>query len=410
MHFLKTIWEFISTQVTPIFDEDWFANSISLAGGILGTIAFFMQLPKKIKPIAINTGNIEFEISEQGTAEQRIVKLESVKLSIVFSNSKKAFGVIEDVFIRIYTSGSFTPESVLYFPTSQITNGKTDAFTPIVLQPNSSASMLLVFGKLEETRSSKFISVDQHYIVDVFYKLRGRSKTMRIPSIYTYNPSEVVNGKIVLKNITQEVSRSSYINKLAPITKSLYKGVLGYVFTMAGHRIKRYIITLPINAILGIFESFTQITIATISNIIAYSIKRPIIIRYLKKIRTIRFKFGNSELKPITISAFDKIIQHIDKATTDINGSIPKTDHLLFKIEPGRGTLERNNKKIIIYMPGDTSIYAHDVASESALSLKFELNKNRWGFNYWTYNNNIITPFNIALMILNYFGFYSIHR
>ena len=120
IEFFQNIYIEIQEKMSNILGEAWLANVISLVMGILGTLAFFMQIPKKIKPVVIPNGDIIFKVEEKNVHNRHWTILNGIELSLSISNLKNSVGIMEDLFVRIYTTESYNPETVIYYATKKI--------------------------------------------------------------------------------------------------------------------------------------------------------------------------------------------------------------------------------------------------------------------------------------------------
>jgi len=105
-----------------------------------------------------------------------------------------------------------------------------------------------------------------------------------------------------------------------------------------------------------------------------------------------------------------EVYLHIDKLIKEINDKTNKDDEISLISHGNDFLLQRHGVEIEVYMPGDSAIYAHDRKIEKIFYVKYELEENKWGIRYWSYKNKFITPYNMAINILNYFVLYSIVR
>ncbi|MDR2535358.1 MAG: hypothetical protein LBD29_04910, partial [Treponema sp.] len=141
MSIIQEIINSLQTKMVALLGETWIANGISLIMGVLGTIAFFMQMPRKIKPIAIQYGDIALKVEEINSNRYHWIRLTGIELFLSLSNLKNAVGIIEDIFVRIYTTESYNPETDRYHATTISIDGNEATFVPFVLSPNSHISI-----------------------------------------------------------------------------------------------------------------------------------------------------------------------------------------------------------------------------------------------------------------------------
>lgn len=399
MKFLETI--------ICIISEDWFANSIGLIGGVLGALAFFFQLPKRLKPVIITNGDVEFIIQEKQNNGHHWATLESIQLSISITNQKNAYGIIEDIFIRVYSSDSFNPVADLYFPTKICIENYESVFTPIVLNPESLVNLRITFSESESGKSKKVIDENNSYIVDIYYKLRGKKKTICLPSIITFRSKDKKDNLLLLKNMTRVIERQKYSKKLGKLYSSNYDGILGYVIQDIKLAIKYKLFLNPKNTIKDFVLTIVYFFHTMFSNLIAVIVIKPIIIGQSKNPFKHRVTFGDPEKKPITQKHFQRLLKYTEDIVKQINKNIVTENCIIIEKTDKKMILRRKDKKLDIYMPGDTSIYAQVLESENTINLQFELKKNKIGLFYWIYNKKKISIYNMAILIINYFGFYS---
>jgi len=408
MTFPENIINEIQTKMISLLGEDWVANGISLILGILGTIAFFMQLPKKIKPIVMQFGDVIFHITERMANNRVWLDLNKIELSISISNLKNAVGIMEDMFVRVYCYDSFNPETVVYFPTKFITEENENDFTPFILGPNSHTSMKIIFGQVEHRRSEKTITTENHYIIDLFYKIKGIKKPYATKSIHTYNYGKIADGKLILKNLTLNIERDKYYKNLRKTYKTNYNGIINLYFSNLLRKIKYRLYYLPKRYFFGLFETTALLLKYVLTNIFAIVISKRIIISEGKKVRQPRITLGNKEHREITEKTIKEVHIHIDKLIKEINDKINNDDKIFLISQGNNFLLQRHGEEIEVYMPGDSSIYAHERNIEKIIYIKYDLEESKWGIKYWRYKNKFITPYNMAINILNYFILHSI--
>jgi hypothetical protein len=408
--FLQSSINSLQARMVSLLGEAWIANFISLVFGVLGAIAFFMQLPRKIKPIVMQSGDVVFHITKKNSYNnQSWLDLEKIELTLSISNLKNAVGIMEDMFVRVYCSDSFNPETVVYFPSKIITEENENDFTPFVLGPNSHTSMKIIFGQVEHSRSEKEISTKNHYIIDLFYKIKGKKRPYTIKSIYTYNDGNITNGKMKLKNLTMNIERDKYYKNLRKTEKTAYNGIINFYFDNLQSDIKYRLYYMPKKYFFGLFETISLLLKYVLTNIFAIVISKRIIIGEGRKVRQPRFSWGNKEHRLIAEKTMEKVYLHIEKLIKEINNKTNNDDDKIFLIlQENNYLLQRHGKEIKIYMPGDSSIIAHDGNIEKAISIMYDLKESRWGIKYWSYKNKFITPYNMAINILNYFVLQSI--
>jgi hypothetical protein len=192
----------VQVKMISFLGEAWFANGISLIMGILGTFAFFMQKQKKIKPTVIQYGDIIFNVTEKNLFNQHVIDLNSSELNLSITNLKNAVGIMEDIFVRVYATESYQPETVIYFAKKITIDEKESDYTPFILSPNSHVSMKVLFGQVEHGRSEKAITLNNNYAIDIFYKLKGIKKPFNLNSIITFNKGKISENKLELINLS----------------------------------------------------------------------------------------------------------------------------------------------------------------------------------------------------------------
>lgn len=414
MDFIDFLQNFINSfqaGMVSLLGEAWIANLISLVMSLLGTIAFFMQFPKKLKPIVMQFGDVFFHITEKKLDNnQSWLDLDKIELSVSISNLKNAVGIMEDMFVRVYCSDSYNPETVVYFPSKTITGEDENDFTPFILGPNSHTSMKIIFGKVEQYRSGKTISSKNHYIIDLFYKIKGKRKPYAIKSIYTFNDGKIVDGKLTLKNQTMNIERGKYYKNVKKTEKTTYKGIINVYFEKLLTSIKYRIYYLPKRYFFGLFETIALLIKYALTNTFAIVISKRVIISGGRKVWQPRITFGNKEHRAITEKTMKEVYLYIDKLIKEINDKADNDDKISLISNENNFLLQRHGNEIEVYMPGDSSIYAHDQKIEKVFYVKYELEESKWGIKYWSYKNKFITPYNMAINILNYFVLYSIVR
>ena len=408
MDFLQDFINSFQAKMVTLLGETWIANFISLVLGLLGTIAFFMQLPKKIKPIVMQFGDVVFHITEKKVHDRAWLNLNKIELSISISNLKNAAGIMEDMFVRVYCYDSYNPETVVYFPNKIITEENENDFTPFILGPNSHTSMKIIFGQVEHRRSEKTISAEAHYIIDLFYKIKGIKKPYAIKSIYTYNDGKITDGKLILKNLSMNIERDKYYKNLRKTEKTTYNGIINFYFNKLLGDIKYRIYFLPRKYFLGLFETITLLLKYVLTNIFAIVISKRVIINEGKKVKQPRISWGNKENRSITEKTMKEVYLHINKLINEINNKTNENDKIFIITQDSNFLLQRHSKEIQIYMAGDSSIIAHDQDIEKIIYIEYELKESRWGIKYWSYKKKFITPNNMAINILNYFLLHSI--
>jgi hypothetical protein len=408
MDFLQNIINPFQAKMITLLGETWIANFISLIMGLLGTIAFFMQLPKKIKPIVMQYGDVIFHITEKNAYQQIWYDLDKIELSLSISNLKNAVGIMEDMFVRVYSSDTYNPETVVYFPSKIITEGIENNYTSFILGPNSHISMKIIFGQVEHSRSEKIISLKNHYIIDLFYKIKGVKKPYSIKSIYTYNDGNISDNKLILKNLTMNTERDKYYKKLKKTYKTSYNGIINYFFTQLLKDIKYKFYYLPKRYFFGLFETVAIFVKYVLTNIVAIIISKKILISEGRKIRQVGFSFENKEHRSVTEKTLKVIYLYIDKIIKEINNKMNEDDKIFLIPQKNDFLLQRFGKEIKVYMPGDSSIYAQVLNNEKTINIQYDLKESKWGIKYWSYNNRFITPYNMAINVLNYFILHSI--
>jgi len=408
IEFIQNVFSGIQSKMLVILGEAWIANVISLIMGILGTLAFFMQIPKKIKPVVIQYGDIIFKVEEKNSHGRHWITLTGIELYLSVSNIKNAVGIMEDIFVRIYTTDSYNPETVIYYITKKTIDGIEDDFTPFILSPNSNISMKAFFGQVEQRRSEKIISLDRNYTVDIYYKIKDIKKPFSLKSIITFNNSKIDNNQLILKNLSMNIERDKYYKVLKKIYRSTYKGITNFHFTNLIQNIRYYFLYKPKQFFIGFFETLLFILKYIITNIIALFITRKIILKEGRKIRQPKITFGNKEHRLLMEKTMKNISKCIEKLIEGLNNGIKDENKIVFSLQGNGFNLTRFGKVIQTYAPGDSSIYAQVLDNENTINIHYQIKESRWGIKYWSYNNKFITPYNMAINILNYFALYTI--
>ena len=406
--FLNIINE-IQTKMVSFLGEAWFANVISFIMGILGTFAFFMQVPRKIKPTVMQYGDIIFNVTEKKSLARPYIDLNSIELNLTISNLRNAVGIIEDLFVRVYTTDSYQPETVTYFATSITMDEKESDYTPFILSPNSHVSMKVRFGKVEHSRSEKIVTLENHYVLDIFYKIRGIRKPFSLNSILTYNKGKITDNRIELINLSMNIERDKYYKVQKKTYGSTYKGITNYFIVNRVHDIKYYVYYLPKRFFYGFFETLAYFFMFILTNIFAFFISRNIIIYEGKKFKKVRFSFGNKEHRIIKENTIKKLYSYIEKLVKEVNEGVKEENKIMFVTQQeDKFILSRFGEQLTVYSPGDSSIYAQVLEGENKINLRFEIKESKWGIKYWAYEGRLITQYNIAIKILNYFTLLTI--
>jgi hypothetical protein len=407
MEWIKETLEKFSLKMVGLLGTNWIANSISLAMGVLGTFSFFMQLPKRIRPIVIQYGDVVLTVDEHNARGRQWLSLNAIELLLIITNLKNAVGVIEDMFVRVYTTDSFNPETVIYFPTKKTIDGNEFDFSSFVLNPNSEYTMKICFGQVEQTRSEKIIAIDKQYAFDIYYKIKGRMKIFKLKTIVTFNNQNIENSKITLKNINMNIQRSKYYKRLKKIYRATYDGILDYIVQDKLFELKYNLLILPKRYFLGFFETVYYFLKYVFSNVFAYFINRPLIKNFIRKVRKVKITLGNEFYREFTKKTFVKMVKIIITIINDINNGLPEEDKIGINNENTRLRLNRFGKEITIYMPGDSMILAQVIEEENTINIEYQLRKSKWCIMYWSCNKKMITIYNMALKIINYFGLYT---
>jgi hypothetical protein len=352
-------------------------------------------------------GNVVLTVDEHTVRNRQWLSLNAIELLLTITNLKNAVGVIEDMFVRVYTTDSFNPETVIYYPNKKIVDGNEFDFSSFVLNPNSEFTMKMYFGQVEQRRSEKIIAIDKQYAFDVYYKIKGRQKLFKLETIVTFNNQKIENNKIILKNINMDIQRDKYYKKLKKIYRATYDGILDYIIRDKLFNLKYNLLLLPRRYFLGFFETVYYCLKYGFSNVFAHFINRPLITNFAKKIRNIKITSGNKFHREITENTLKKMIKIIIAITNDINNGLPDEDKIGINNENTRLKLNRFGKEITIYMPGDSTILAQVIEQENMINIEYQLNKSKWCIMYWSYNKKMITIYNMALKIINYFGLYT---
>ena len=406
--FLYFILAETQTKLIAFLGEQYLSNGISLIMGILGTIAFFMQKQKKIKPIVMQNGDITFNVTEKNVNDNYLVYLNSVELYLTISNLKNAIGIMEDVFVRIYPTGTYQPETVIYFANKKKIEDKESEFTPFIISPNSHISIKIEFGQVEHNRSEKIITLEKHYALDVFYKINGIRKPIMLKTIFTYNLGKIENNKLELKNLSIIAERDKYYKVKNKIYKSTYKGIINFYLNNRLHKIKRYIFYIPKRYLFGLFETIFYFLKFVITNIISFVISKKIIIREGRKIANPNIHVGNEQHRVLNDKTINKLFTHIERIIEEMNEELLDDNKILITRQDNKLVLTRFLRKLEIYQPGDSSICIHIGKGENIINLRFEIKESKWGIKYWSYEGKFITQYNMAIKILNYFTLYAL--
>jgi hypothetical protein len=408
MEFLQNIINLIQEKMVSLLGEAWMANFIALIMGVFGTFAFFMQLPKKIKPLVMQFGDIIFYITKKTNQNNVWFDLNKIELSISISNLKNAVGIMEDFFVRVYSTDSYNPETVIYFPTKIIIEGNENDYTPFILSPNSHISMKIIFGQVEHRRSEKTITLENNYMIDLYYKIKDTKKPYAIKSILTYNNGKIVDDKLILKNLNMNIVRDKYYKKLKKINTTSYKGIINYFFKNLMSDIRFNFYYTPKKYIVGFFETIIIYLVYVVTNIFAILVSKKIIISEGRKVRKVNISFGNKEHRVIAERTLRKMYSYIEKLIGEINNKMVDEDKVILISQKNSFILQRFGKEINIYMPGDSSIYAQVLKTENPINIQYNIKESKWGIKYWSYNNKFITPYNMTITILNYFILHSL--
>jgi hypothetical protein len=410
MNLLRLILNEIQTKLISFLGEQYLANGISLIMGILGTIAFFLQKQKKIKPIIVQTGDITFNVTTKNMNNNTWIDLNSIELLLTISNPRNAIGILEDIFIRIYATDSYQPETVIYFANKKIIEDKKSEFTPFIISPNSNVSMKVEFGQVQHNRSEKTITLKDHYALDVFYKIKGIRKPIMMKTIFTYNVGKIENNQLEVKNLSMSIERDKYYKVRNKIYRSTYKGIINLYFDNKIYKIKRRIYYIPKQYIFGIFEIIICFCQFIITNAIAFLISKRIIVNEGRKIVNPKFSIGNAQHRLFCDKTLDRLFVYIEKIINDMNEGLLDDNKIIITRQGNKFEISRFLKKLEVYQPGDSSIYAYVRDGENKINLHFEIKESNWGLYYWSYENKFITQYNMAIKILNYFTLHTLIR
>lgn len=398
----------VQSKMISFLGEAWFANGISLIMGILGTFAFFMQKQKKIKPTVIQYGDIIFNVTEKNSFNRHLIDLNSIELNLSITNLKNAVGIMEDIFVRVYATESYQPETVIYFAKKITVDEKENDYTPFILSPNSHVSMKVLFGQVEHGRSEKTITLDNNYALDIFYKLKGIKKPFNLNSIITFNKGKINGNRLELINLSMTVERDKYYKVRKKTYRSTYKGIINYFVVNIVHDIKRYIYYLPKRYFLGFFETLIYLFMFVITNVFAFFVSKRIILYEGKKFRRVMITVGNKEHRLVKENTIKKVFSYTDNLIKEMNEGLKDENKIMLTMQENGFDLCRFGKTLSVYSPGDSSIYAQVLESENKINLRFEIKESKWGIKYWSYEGKLITQYNIAIKILNYFTLHTI--
>jgi hypothetical protein len=389
----------MNIDANPIIDfirDDAFANVIGFAGGILGAVAFFSQLPKKVKPLFFNS---EYTNIYLGTDGSTIEKIES---KFVLHNASNKYCIITDVFAKIYESDSYTPDEDIYHATEVSKEDKPSSFTAIYVQPNETCEFDIILGENTSGRSKKRLYEERSYTIEVYFVIDGKRLYM-LPRDDTFTIKVKKDERIVLKSLTKAVKREKYERTIKKEKKhiSFYKGVINRFLADVGHFIKYKIIKRPI----WIVRDIIQWVILRPYFLYLFLKNKVLTVTVFKRygMRTFRtvVTSGDASKRTVSEKTINKLSKKLNKMIINIktkNGN----DAISIRSNDREIDLSKNKFTLHLYISGDGYINAHELKKESIIQLHFEY-KDKYIFSYWNYNNRIVSISEMANIIFNYF-------
>jgi hypothetical protein len=365
-------------------------------GAFLGVLTFINQFVVSFKPrIFINN---YFRISY---FENKKLEIESIVVCLTISNSKNAYGIIDDISIGIHETNVVQPRYKFMFPEGISTDNQDyKAFSPIILSPKSHST---VFIRFKNSKYEHTILGSDQFNFDIFCKYPHKRKWVKNASMHLYKyddePSAERNYKLINFDIEREPLRKS---KLKPEANT-YKGNIGRRLHLLKKRIS-FSLKLPVRIMLGAITTLFIIMYVSIHNAINWGILKNIALKESRK------KHGVT----VTMQDRDNYVDSTFRSTAkNVERLIKKSktgNPIVIKMENNAFELSRDGYSVRVISSGYESIYTSSGKAPTNINLEFLAKKTNIGYRYWVCDGKIVSRYGIALMIFDHFCLFSWER
>lgn len=377
------------------FGNNAVTNAIGLVGGILGAIAFFSQLPKKLKPILLSTDFVKIQLGTD------LSSIESIQANFTMFNKSNQNLLITDLFVKIYENNSYTPDEDIYHAT-RASDGEIERdFSALMVEPSSSRAFTVYLGENLSGRSKKRINKNGLYSIEIYAVLNG-TKIEKFPRIDSFNVKEQKDAPILLTSLTKAVERNRIEDRIKrfPMHSSNYKGLRERFGADLWHFVKYKLILRPfwlMRDIVGWMMLHARFLCKWLINWLVFQI---IFKRYGTKTYRSRVTIGDKNkaaATSITLKKLHKILDGLTKAINKENGG-----PIVLSTNDREINLEKNSYKLKIYASGDGHISVHRLEAHPEIRLSFNL-QNKYFSQYWQYERRLVSLHEMAIIILDLF-------
>lgn len=408
----------IFNEITRIIGQGWFANLIGLVGGFLGLFTFIDSYLINFKPKIYIGTRIVIEAIE----EKNFTRLNSIICSLELCNHRKKYGVIYDFAIRIYNADQINSDSSIYYASEIVDkipvdvqllqNQDYEVFNPVTVLPESNTSVNFVMAEVLHRSKMNFNNTKSYY-AEVYYQKKPKGKWYFVDKLYLFNKGQfdLTSKKYVSFTVlNSDTTREKLKHKVKTQKTSLYTGAFHKTIELAKSRYIYKFIKYPYYRVLDTLIAVPFFLNIAANYLIDKFIKLPLIKKSGRNVQKLNIKFGSPELKPMTISAFDKIFTELQKITNEINISATPDAQITLVKNDRQIIMSRYKLSIKFYLPGDTSIYVQElnVSHGSRLTYNLSLKNKIWNKKYWHLENyGFITVKSFCVRVLDAFIIHS---
>ena len=393
---------------------------VGLIGGILGFWSFIDNYLLKFKPKIFASSRVIFNFNEQ---KMTLSQLDNVALTMEISNHRKKYGSIHDLAARIYSTNEINPNPVTYFSSDiaekidlgemiYVLSGITE-FLPIAVEPNSSRSVIIMFGGAVNDIKQSIPSGGDYYL-ELYYQEKPKSKWVFIDRLYLYNITlmpkrgQATWNKLqsVFTTINFEDSRRHLSEENRKRITTIYRGAMHRQRVEWFNLIKSFFI----NKWSGAKQLFTFCTIKValgVRWILDQSLYLPVIHKYNKNRRRINFRLGNPETKPLVLQGINDLKEELKSLIIDLNKFTDQERQISIRDEkPEEFTISRHHMWLKIYKMSDESIRVQEVNSnrgKSKIRLTLSVKRTAFKTSYWQLKDgNVLSLRSFAIKILDF--------
>ncbi|WP_010568233.1 hypothetical protein [Leptospira broomii] len=378
--------------------------SIAWLALIVSSFTLYQTFLRKFDPRVFVSPNLKIKFKEsEATPNKHIIDFVCCDISI--SNSKNAYGVIDAILLRIYSSKALSPFSITLFGSelANLDEKEYNRFVPIVLAPKSFLSKVIKFSTTSENvTNAAQLKKGSFYYFEIYYKLEKRKKLKLARRIFVYDKtfhrSESDLAEFIAFDYKSE--QSNIIRFLPPFKSEPFNSVSGEELYYLLARAK-CLFRFPLLLLNDLLASFKKLILSLCFGFYNYILRFPLIRKASKRGPAV-VKSEMIVSDKYTIESFNVMKKELDRLIKKVNKKLPKDQRIVCKDEGRSVEISRNERTAYFQID-----YVHQIHLKGESSSGYELSQifsyqiNRLRIKYWVTNGRFISKRAVAYEILD---------